>query len=722
VACSTVACAVTPLSSHNLAAMQSQRPSALGIVALCLALASHVIEGVSAAGASFRRFHVASSTFNAKVQQLRSTLLASQAFTAKAPAGKVEHLVADVEESVRKADEEAQRVFSTLDMYDQKFESSLTHEIATLKRTLKKLASMQATYSANHNASQVKLKRLGAAVNGSQQMASQYVEGTMKTSNKFDGLVNTVAMLNSLLRNAAITPEGTLVTPEAPDSNGEPSRVFSAIRRLLAANQPLRTDFPDVFAVFVVPESMLQLRSRQGKVRRLAASAPVQDLHVRVTPALIQRTISALTKIESRLRGLKSQALLQYDTQHRHFEGQAVSAGATVRAQQGVEAENEQKSEELLFSIRFSERVLKLDEAFKMKLEEHSKSIQESVKGVHESRKQQLSILHDLAGVLDWKPAGTVSGETSGAAFLQVASHSEAQGPGLSISALQTVAGFQSEIETAIRKKADTHAILMRIQKALEKNEPVEAPKVQTIVSDMENSLRSMENDQTRMNEAKRGCQSQIFHATEEEQSLKANLALMTTALNHANAAIKAAKANIKDITSKSSALDASLEDFSQIISHSTKVAKVQGHDHNTIVMAIKKAIEVVGSNSAVDLMQTLLHELSAEEVKDHAYRSQLASFKHSFVQYVQDYKQLLAGRRGHYESSLRTLELHVSELDGDVLAQKQTLGTGQDLKLQSKALCDSITKFYDNHLAMLMDTMRTILLKMPASFVAAPE
>merc|ERR1719491_14948 len=124
------------------------------------------------------------------------------------------------------------------------------------------------------------------------------------------------------------------------------------------------------------------------------------------------------------------------------------------------------------------------------------------------------------------------------------------------------VSNLQTEIESTISKKGNTHAILMRIKAALENRiNPVEAPKVQTVLTEMENSLRSMEDDRVKMNEAKRGCESQIFHAKQEEQCLKANVALMSTAFNHPKAAIRASKANIDDISRKSNALDASLED-----------------------------------------------------------------------------------------------------------------------------------------------------------------
>ena len=49
--------------------------------------------------------------------------------------------------------------------------------------------------------------------------------GTTQTRGKFENLEENVKMLMALLKNAGVTPQGKLVTPEAPDANGEPARV-----------------------------------------------------------------------------------------------------------------------------------------------------------------------------------------------------------------------------------------------------------------------------------------------------------------------------------------------------------------------------------------------------------------------------------------------------------------------------------------------------------------
>merc|ERR1719408_465661 len=302
--------------------------------------------------------------------------------------------------------------------------------------------------------------------------------------------------------------------------------------------------------------------------------------------------------------------------------------------------------------------------------------------------------------------------------FLQEASQAQSH-----TSITQKVGALQSEIESTIKNNGDTHAILMRIQGMLDENQPIDATNVRSTMVEMQNVLRSVEDDQAKSDEAKRGCESQKFHANEEEQGLKANLALMSAARDHAAKAIKAAQTNVKGIEKKDQALKKSSKDFSHISAQAIKSLESQSHDRQTIMMAVKKAAEVVGPTlpagvSTVELMQSLLSDLEAQEAKERVYRSQQDAFRSEFLHYTQDYAQLLSERRRHYESTLGVLELHVSELGSDLLAQQQTLSTGDELRQQSEGLCESVLKFYDKHTKQrseLSKALRNILPSMPA-------
>jgi hypothetical protein len=614
--------------------------------------------------------------------------------TPQKPAEKVKHLVMDIEESVRKAGEDAEMVFATLYSYDGQLESSLKRELGTLNQTLKKLHTMQSTYSADMNVSHAKLAHLGADVENSQKMANKYEAGTTETRNKFDSLQNNVQMLISILKTAGITPQGKLVTPEAPDARGEPARVYAAIRRLLGTNQALRSSHPEVFAAFLAP-------ARQGEPH---PTFPMSQ-------PLLRATVDTLAEIQRRLHSMQADALLQFDSLHRRFEQEVVTVGANANAQKGLEAENEQKAQELAFSIKFTKSALELDEKFHKSVTDHVKANADLVYSIRDLRQAQLKILRDLSGILSAE--GAIS--SPGLSFLETNSQT-------SHSPAQQFAGLQAEVETTLRRHGDTHAILMHVKEMLDQDEPVDSQSVRDTIMEMEGALKSVEEDQSKFQEAKRGCESQKFHAVQEEQTLKANLALMSAARDHAQKAIKAAKTNIKGIENKAHALDTSATDFARISAQAIKSLEGQSHDRSTIMLAVKKAAEVVGpslpaGDSTVNLMNSLLQDLKAQEMKDRAYRVQQDRFQSDFSRYVQDYSQLLAERRRHYESSLGVLELHVSELASDLLAQEQTLTTGEDLKKQSEGLCDSVLAFYDKHTkhrAELSAALRSILPNLP--------
>jgi len=245
---------------------------------------------------------------------------------------------------------------------------------------------------------------------------------------------------------------------------------------------------------------------------------------------------------------------------------------------------------------------------------------------------------------------------------------------------------------------------------------------VRSTMVEMEDVLHSVELDKSKFEEAKRRCESQKFHANEEDDSMKANLALMTAARDHAEKAIKAANGNVKGIEKKAAALQKSSKDFERISGQAIKSLEGQSHDRATIMMAVRKASEVVGPSlpagvSTVQLMDTLLQDMATQETKERLYRSNQVAFQSEFATYVQDYTQLLQERRRHYQSTLGILQLHVSELANDLIAQQQTLSTGDDLTIQSKGLCESVIKFYEKHTKLRTDlssTMRSIIPNMP--------
>lgn len=613
------------------------------------------------------------------------------------PAGKIKHLLLDIEESLSKAGEDAEMVFATLFTYDGHLESSLNKEIRTLNQTLTSLTAMQANYTAFQNEQMTKATNLDAAAKDSKAMARKYLAGTAEESNKYDNLEGNVRMLISLLRHASVTPQGALLTAETPDARGEPERVYHAIRRLLKSDMALRKAYPSVYDAFLTPSDVGD--GSPGQMRY-----PV----VPMSQELLQQTIGVLAGIQQRLERMKAKSLLQFDTLHQRFEIAAVSDGASAEAQLGVRAENEQKAAELTFSIKFTEAVLRADQKFLKALEVHLKSNADQVFAIRDLRQAQLKLLHDLSAIFSSESSIAIGG----ASFLEVGQTLHSQKP---------FAGLQKQIETAIHNHGDTHAILMRVKEQLDEDTALDSQNVHDTMSEMEDVLRSVEEDQSKLEEAKRACEAQKFHAKEEADDLQANVALMSAARDHAEKAIKSAKASAQGIQKKATALEKSSKDFAHISQRAIKALEQQSRDRKAIVMAVNKAAQVlsssVDSESTVQLMKSFVEDISSQEEKEDVYRSAQSAFESAFEQYVQEYTHLLDERHRHYTSSLGVLQLHVSELASDMMAQQQALNTGKQLASQSEGLCQGVLRFYQRHTktrAELSASLRSILPNMP--------
>jgi C-terminal processing protease CtpA/Prc len=360
------------------------------------------------------------------------------------PVEKVKRLVLDIEESVRKSGEDSDSVFSTLQSYDKQLDNSLEQELGMLNQTLVRLLKMQTTYSMDMKSKNARSAHLRTAAKASEQMATHYEAGTADTRTGFDSLEDRTDMLVSVLRTAGVSPQGRLVTPEKPDSAGEPQLILSAIRRVLSSNPGLRFSHPEVFAAFLPSVAN--------------ATAEPQELYpvVEMTPNLLQATIDTLVEIKGRLRSTKSQTLLQFGALHREFEQDALLNMAESNAQQGLEAENEQKAQEVTFSIKFTKAVIDMDQKFRQSVTDHVRSTSDLVYQIRDLREAQLKILHDVSIALNAQGASSMEGLS----FLETTLDRSQPQDGF--------AALQSEVEAVTRNHGDTHDLLMQVKDMLE--------------------------------------------------------------------------------------------------------------------------------------------------------------------------------------------------------------------------------------------------------------
>jgi len=600
----------------------------------------------------------------------------------------LQHLLTDIDESVRKTGGDTEVVFATLYTYDQQLKDSLEREIKSANTTVDKLVAMRNGFYTEIHKSKTQLKNLEVGAVKAAHNATRMQAGVTKFGKRFDNLKDHVKMLVGLLQNAAVTPDGGLATPEAPDSSGQPTMVYGFVRGLLQANKALKPKFRDVFLAWV-PE-------KQGSSER-----------IHMTPQLLGRTVAALKTIETQVSSQKAQSLVQLVSKQQNFAELSTAAQINSAQRYGLMAETEQEADELSLSITFMEAVLKLDQELNNRLQASMKSKAVVVEGVRNSRKTQLKILKDLMDLLGGKyTIKDVATKKVNPSFLQV---QQSQSPPAAPHTLQF------DIENALHNGQDTHGILLRIKGILDQVEPTDTTSVQAVVAKMGNVLRELDGEQMRAVEAKQHCMSEKLHHGEQEHSLKANLVVMNSAQEHVKGAIRAAKNSLKRIGAKTEALKGLASDFTHTVTQGMTTLADQSNDRVTIAAAVQKAGELVGQSMAATALLNQMHqEMMHQEEQERSYRSEEAAFRSSFQAYVKNFLQLLRESRNHYDASVAALELYMSEVSGDASAQADVLASSTELGKQSRDLCDSILRFYDQRSKRRQDLTNSLKEALP--------
>jgi len=679
----------------------------------------------------------------------------------RTPAQKVKRLLMDIQESVRKSAEDEDLAFATVDTYGQQLGGSLDNEMQVLKKTKAKLLEAKQKYQAQMKEAKEELTHLDEAVQGSQEIATSYASGTDKVSKKFDGLLISVKALVALLQNGVITPDGTLVTPEQPDEHGQPTKVINAVRHVLTAHASLLLpEYKDVVAAF-------QQKTKAGKMTTLT--------EVKMTPRLLARSISALRKVDQGLKNKKTQALGQFESRREKYQSDAAATEANMDAQEGVQAENERKADELSFSVSFTDAVLNKDSAFSKEVQKHAKVKKALVDRIGELREKELNTMQSLDDILDGKyntetlpgvPAeeSTAPAESNSDAEETAAKQREAAAEAHSkwlwsdhpkkglallqaggpLSLLQTSSrpagqktskSLSKQIDEAIHNGQDTHDLLMQLKAQFDSSSGanLDAENVKNVISAMQDVLRSLEGEQSKAAEAKQKCDEQMYRAAEEEQGLKANLALMSASEDHTHAAVKASKSNLMGIGKKIAALQKSSTDFKSIQAQMLRTLEDTTKDRRTILVAVKKAAEVADralpaeQAPAIVLLKQLYKYFDEHDRLEQKYQRGEKNFQASFVQYVSEYVQLLKDRQSHYEDSLASLELYSDELSFDEDAQAGSLSSSEELRDEDKDLCKDIQGFYASHASQrskMIENLKSVLPKVPEilSEEPAPE
>lgn len=626
---------------------------------------------------------------------------------------------------MQKAGSDAEFVYATLYSYDQELQSSLEKEVKRVSQELGKLKDMNSTYKAG-KANATKALDQPHPTAPATPVADQPHETHESTSNSaYSKKAADLKLITCFLQQGSLKgctpPHGSEQKPGG--TKQQLARTVRATQMLLAEHQELRGQFGDVFDAFI-PARLTSLL--QG-----TAKAKAHPAKVRLTRALRARTLQAMTQIQSALERQRKEVLLQTSVLEQRMSSQAAVAEAKSHAQQGIEAEEQQSVKELAFSSTFAEAVLRIDREFLKTVRDSVQKKANLVEAIRDCRDTQHRSLESLVDLLHGKytvgkapalptaVAAMVGGAPEAPAFLQVAS----SGAPASQKALNQVSSLQVEIENALRKKADTHGILVRVKAMLDQAAPVDSDAVQRVVSDLSRVAQEINGEQSRTDEARQRCEAQTFHEDDEAQALGASFALMEAVRNRTRSSIQAAKQNLASIVGKTKALEDSATEFMKIVARTTTTLKEQSQDRRTIMVAVQKAREIVAQRTSAGpaadaLLFQMSKELERQEEMELSYRSAEVAFRGAFLAYAGNYVQLLRERRNHYSSSLSSLELYADEVEGDLASQADAINSGKELKKESKDLCEDLLSFYERHRAAraeLSRSLRAVLPQLPA-------
>jgi len=593
-------------------------------------------------------------------------------------AARLQRLLTDVDESVRKSSEDVEVVFSSLETEDQHLEASLSKEIAALNKTHVKLMALHSKVQSKANASATELSRLDASMHASTKAAGKYNGKLTRSTAEQEKVLKSVHQLMAIIRDA-----------EAARQKEVPSESLGDMRHLLQQHGDLRPHFSDVFVIFQ-PREGVQVTMQQA-----------------LPQPMFGRAVSLLQEIGGRVQRKRRGSFLQVQSRQQSLAAQTSQLGAKADAIRSARVDGERKSEELAFSTAFAEAAMNADEEFLEKVQGHIKAKAEFVQAVRDARRKQIATLTDLGDLLKGQF------DAPAPSFLQTSKPKK-----------QGVVNLQTEIESTLRNHGDTHAILMRIKAQLDQNTPIDANSVSNVVKKMGTALHSIDKEQAAGEEARQRCEGQHGKDRQSEQRLKGSIKLMTASENHTSLAIQATNKNMESIEAKSHALNDTVSTFQRLSSQAERTFGSKTHDRETILAAVQKAKLLAPKAVAKDQTQATVAFFSQlvalfvfEDAKEKAYKAQHASMKQDLLEYTQLYEQLLADRRVHYGATLSSLNEYAAELAEDKRARAGNLGEDGELQAEGQDLCDTILNFFKRHEERRMsasNALRAALPKLP--------
>jgi len=595
------------------------------------------------------------------------------------PLAKLKHLVQDVQASAEAHDEDEVMLAlkrSTEEFLDQ-LRSSVEKEMEALKKKEKKLDGDMKMYQIKALAAEEKGKKSHHAAEGSQESATTFAKSTDKVDHKFHGIKLSVKALLALLENAIVTRNGILITPESPDNNGQPSKVFHTIHRLLVAHP-------------------------SASKRSTELAQAFKDTSNKMTQHIVNETIAALSVIFQQVKESESMALNQSDAKRVAYESTFVKSTQSQVLASGEQAEAERGKQEVAFSLFMTQAVLRQDREFNKALLAHVTTSDDASDELRKTLKQQQGIFQMLSLVLDTQNKGSstpkaASGKApSSSSFLQMqATETVHSRP------IQSLTALQSEITLAIQKKQNTHELLRKLTSALHSSLDTQhhLNQVEDLSVTLHNIMVALQNQEDRTAEVKRLCVEKVLKAKGEVALLHSSILLMEESKKYLKKSIKGASHGLIGLDAKGKQLQTWLDKFTKL---HQEVAKVQhGHwdDNKTVMLALEKAVHVANAlpSEHADItifLQKLIKSFSQQEDAEHKFLDSEAQFVMAFHQYVKDYQVLLWNRQKHYQDSLTQLRLLYEDAVGSEAWNDEALQNAQALETDAEQLCSKLLAF----------------------------
>lgn len=632
------------------------------------------------------------------------------------PMDKVQHLLYDVQETVRKNALDASVIDAAYNTFHEQLAASLENEVKALSHTRGALEDAQKVQMTHVADADKELDHLKNAVSGSTEIAGNYEQGGGRVGKKFAQVVRSVEALIALLKVAVVTPDGTLITQEEPDEHGTSSSVIGAVKKILTAHRKLTSD--KLYFAFV------------------------NSTNVQMTPELLADTVKTLEAIKGELKGKQTDVLTQYEERRQRYLADATLTSAGARKKEGLVAESHRHSEEVQYAVDFTKAVLEKDNAMLVSLGKYGDGERKIRADLATLKSRQAATLQNVIDVISgkYKNFGKDDGESSepapafsaqGASHMQWLWEKHADNDKTMPSFLQvgqqssspgSLVSIRSEIEKALKDKQDTHGILLHIQQMLGEGTP-DADNVRHILTNLQSLMKEVETFRPQMATTKEKCQEQLYRLSEAQAAVDSSKSLMASARGHLKETRNAAQSNLAGVGRKLQALSDLLAQAKQVEDQTAKMYKNEAKDRETILLALAKAEKVARENLPVEETAgvTLLAQLESEfkeiTALEKVHRQSQKDLYDTFDSYIRDYKQLLQDRSMHYDTTLAELQLNYNELDADTEASTDELQTTNELQSMDANYCSKVVSVYDaqkHRQEVLLREMRKVLPKIP--------